>query len=64
MTQCRFKEPKITGFKHRFIDDNGMKLVEDINLPKSASIISDNALVSNMNKNGQRSGGRKIVGNN
>jgi len=36
----RGKTPKLISFKHRFKDQNDLALIEDINLPKSMSILT------------------------
>jgi len=34
---CRSKQPSIISIKHRFVDDNDMRLIEDINMPRPIS---------------------------
>jgi hypothetical protein len=62
---CRAKQPSIISFKHRFADGNGMKLIEDINLPRPVSTLTDTDLIKDRmanNQNTKAGGGRKIVG--
>ena len=60
---CRTKQPPIISFKHRFKDNNGMALVEDINMPRPISTTNDIELVkSRVSQDGQKTrGARKIV---
>jgi len=59
---ARGKAPKITSFKHRFKEGNDMALIEDINLPRSASTITIEDVVKERTSiSGQKTKGpRKI----
>ena len=60
---CRTKQPPVISFKHRFKDNNGMALIEDINMPRPISTTNDIELVkSRVNADGAKTrGARKIV---
>ena len=59
---ARGKAPKITSFKHRFREGNDMALIEDINLPKSVSVITlEDVTKERITTNGQKTKGPRHV---
>ena len=62
---CRAKQPKITSFTHRFRNDNGMQLIEDINLKIPQSTATDEDLIKRRidANTGKLTGPRRIAGN-
>lgn len=59
---CRTKQPSITSFKHRFKDNNGMALIEDINLPRPVSTSTDTEFIKDrQNQNGQKTRGPRSI---
>lgn len=58
----RVKQPAITSFKHRFKDNNGMALIEDINLPRPVSTSTDTEFIKERtSQNGQKTRGPRSI---
>ena len=59
----RAKQPAITSFKHRFKDNNGMALIEDINMSRPVSTSTDTEFIKQRNEqNGQKTRGPRSIG--
>lgn len=59
-TRC--KQPAITSFKHRFMDDNGMRLIEDINMAHPVSTSTDTEFIKERAaQNGQKTKGPRSI---
>lgn len=59
---CRTKQPKIVSFKHRFKDDNGMALIDDIHLNHPVSTNTEVDFIKGLNNGGQKTRNRQIIG--
>lgn len=59
-TRC--KQPSIVSFKHRFKDNNGMALIEDINMAHPVSTSTDTEFIKERNtQNGTKTAGRRTI---
>jgi len=57
---ARDKQPKITSFKHRFKEGNDMSLIEDLNMPTSVSILTNEDIARDkLASNGQKTQGSR-----
>lgn len=59
---CRGKQPPILSFRHRFEKDNDMRLIEDINEPRSMSVLTDNEFIKERtSQSGQKTKGSRTI---
>lgn len=64
LVACRSKQPDIISIKHRFADDNDMRLIEDINLGRPLSTNTEIELIKQQlanRSNSKTQGGRQII---
>jgi len=57
----RGRQTAITSFKHRFVEDNDMALIEDLNTRPVSTLTINEFINDRVNQNGQRTKGKRTI---